>query len=124
MTKICAELGIEVFDISLLEECKTIFAKLGYFKQATTKKNSIILNYRTSEYETFDLETVSDNLCTIIENAYISEILSQFYSKNKGNCYMSICFIFNTDNDACIILNERIINLASRLCVKIQFDGI
>lgn len=124
MAKICAELGIELFDISLLEECKTIFSKLGYIKQVTTKRNSIILNYRTSEYETFDLETVSDSLCTIIENANISELLSEFYSKNKRNCYMSICFIFNTDNDACIILNERIINLASKLCVKIQFDGI
>lgn len=124
MAKIYAELGIEIFDVSILKEIKEIFSKLGTCKQFTTKKNSIVLDFKTAEYETFDLEDVSDRLCTQIENADIVEELSLFYLKYKKSSYMDICFIFNTANDASIVLNERIISLANKLGVRISFDGI
>ena len=124
ITKIYGEFSIDVYDKSIEHQTKKIISLLGDVNIRNTKKGSILCEYETPTIATPNVDEVSDILCEKLE-PFVNEF-AHFYAQNKDKCYMTICFVvyLSEEEGISIIINQRLLKLATALGVEIQFDGL
>lgn len=123
-TEIYGEIAIDVYDKSIEYQANKLMDLLGNTVILNTKRNSVIFYYKTGKIATPNVDEVSDILCEKLES--FADEFANFYAKNKDKCYMGICFIISDlgEEGVSIIINQRLLNLAVKLGVEIQFDGL
>lgn len=124
MTEIFCDFGIELYDENFENQINEIMQLLGKVDIKHTKRNSLIFSYNTFTIATPNVDEVSDILCEKLEP--FADEFANFYAKNKDKCYMGICFVVSDlgEEGIAIIINQRLLNLAVKLGVEIQFDGL
>ena len=122
-TEIYGEFGIEIYDKSLVKRVSELMSLLGDVDIKNTRRNTVIFNYNTEKIATPCVDEISNILCEKLEP--FVEKFADFYSQNKDKCYMGICFvIYFGENGISIIVNQRLLKLAMKLGVEIEFDGL
>ena len=124
MTAIYGEFGIEIYDKSLVKQTRDLMSLLGDVYIKNTIRNTVIFDYNTDKITTPNVNEVSDILCEKLEP--FSEQFAHFYAQHKDKCYMGICFVVDlSEKDGIsITINQRLLKLAMKLGVEIEFDGL
>ena len=124
ITKIYGEFSIDIYDKSIEYQAKKTISLLNDVNIRNTKKGSVLCKYETPTITTTNVDEVSDILCEKLEP--FADEFANFYAKNKDKCYMGICFVvyMSEEDGISIIINQRLLNLAVKLGVEIQFDGL
>ena len=122
-TKIYGELSIDVYDKNLEYQTNKLVDLLGNTKVLNTKRNSVIFYYKTPKITTPNVDEVSDMFCEKLEP--FAEQFAHFYVQHKDKCDMRIYFVVDFGkNGISIIINQRLLKLAMKLGVEIEFDGL
>ena len=123
-TEIYGEISIDVYDKNLEYQANKLINLLGNTMVLNTQRNSVIFYYATPKITTPNVDEVSDILCEKLEP--FADKFANFYAQNKDKCYMHIYFVTSDlgEEGIAIIINQRLLNLAVKLGVEIQFDGL
>ncbi len=122
MTKFYGEFGVEIYDKSIYKFCFEVFNKFENLKIRETRRKTITMDICTPIRIISNLEEISDELYKIV-NPYKNSI-NELLQNNRGKLFCSIFFVkVSKSCDCSLILNNKIINLASDLGIRIDFDG-